>query len=65
MIEQTLTRRKQAHAACRSFEQRDTELVLEPADPPGQRRLAHVEPPRRTTDVFGLGDRDERLELHE
>ena len=65
MIEEHPPARQEAHAARRPREQRRAELVLERADLPAERRLAHVEARGRAPDVLFFRDGDEIADLLE
>jgi len=62
-VQQRLAGDRQLHAAGAANEQRDAEFGLQRADLLAERRLLHVEPPRRTGDVPLLGDGDEVAEM--
>ena len=63
MLEEDAAAREEAHAARRAREERRAELVLERADLPAERRLAHVEALGGAPDVAFLGDGDEVADL--
>ena len=58
-LKQLLPAFGQPHAAIGAREQGDFELVFEPLDMPGQRRLRDVEMRRGARDAAKLGDADE------
>src|SRR5262245_26711169 len=64
-IEQLLPRLGQSNAGVGAGEQRDIELVLEPLDVAGQRRLRDVKMRRRTGDAAEFGDADEVVQAAE
>ena len=65
MLEEDAPAREELHAAGRAREERRAELVLEGADLPAERRLAHVQARGGAADVSFLGDGDEIADLLE
>jgi hypothetical protein len=65
MIEEDAPGRQQRHSARGAPEERRSDLLLERADLPAQRRLRHVEVLRGSTDVAFLGDGNEVADLRE